>query len=464
MLSAWSTTRTPDHEEPVLRTYLRKATLPPMALAATVQARVPPKGHKSHANHLQTQPDGFRKLKNMYFLYHEFPSIGPSEFADRYVTSETAPEEHIDIQDFATGDRLSIPCGRMVSWTVMGLPADDVCRVHDYANYYPLRSLQRVMHVAFPQTAPFRFRDVQEPAESFDRDLIRYSIWTTRSRRLHKSSTTDIEGETLVTVVVQPPWILSSADLRSFAECPSLQNDDPYKRKFRSNERLWAKVWDICLTHKSRFFVVTNYTGWVFGAFSQGWTTGFVTGEQRAGQTGPTVLEALVYWLASAHGIEGAWRIPEIPERADYIGLESFAILPQPPKRPLSVLPSESSSESNDDAHSDAGSDSTIDAAEVAEMLLNESDGVYSDNTGGTLRTFPFEAIPTHERVAAWAQRMGQISVAQAAQMRPGSISLPDGSSPVFGMPEPSQCSSSVVLGRAELTSQGGWMVSGVRG
>ncbi|EMD30722.1 hypothetical protein CERSUDRAFT_120334 [Gelatoporia subvermispora B] len=398
----------------------------------------------------------------MCFLDSEFQLLGPSEFLDRHIVAAAAPEKLIDEMDRETGEFLTIPCGTMVTWSHDGPDAGDVKGVHSWVHYYPLRTLQCIMHRVFPQTKAYRFHDVQEPEDSFDKSLIRYSIWTMRSRAKHLSSLSDNFKETLLTVVVQPPWILSSADVRSFVACSSLMNDDPFKTKFRASERLWAKVWDACVAHRSRFFVVTNYNDWVFGAFSERWTRGFVTRVQRYDQDCTTVMEDLVYWLSSAHEFEGSWQIPEIPEQVDYAGLESFAILPPRARNELSVAPSESSWASAD-ALSDTGSDSTIEAQEVAEMLATES--VLSGASTRTVRTFPtLPTVSPYERVAEWARDSGQIPAWCAALLPPGSVTIPDPDTgvPVFGLPEPSQCSSSVMLDHADLRSQGGWLVGGV--
>ena len=34
--------------------------------------------------------------------------------------------------------------------------------------------------------------------------------------------------------------------------------------------RLWCKIYDVCSHKRTRWFVLTNYCGWVFGTFSEG--------------------------------------------------------------------------------------------------------------------------------------------------------------------------------------------------
>ncbi len=88
----------------------------------------------------------------------------------------------------------------------------------------------------------------------------------------------------------------------------------------RGHERLWSKVYDGCTHHHANFFVVTTYREWVFGAFSKGrsfdssvgshwltpllvehsqaWTSDIMPYDSR--DPDPTIVEHLVYWLASA--------------------------------------------------------------------------------------------------------------------------------------------------------------------
>ncbi|EMD38512.1 hypothetical protein CERSUDRAFT_49297, partial [Gelatoporia subvermispora B] len=183
-------------------------------------------------------------------------------------------------------------------------------RTHRWVNHYPIQTLQRLMHAVFPQSMDYRFSDLRRP--DLDEDIMKCSIWSRHRNSLSAPSTSAV-------VFVQPPWILSWGDFESFVRCSSVSSDkllntDPFKTTFSSDERLWAKIWDVSFQQKSRFFIVTTYWGWVWGAFSRAWTNGFVTRHCDFRESSPTILESSLYWLASAMELEGSWQVPEVSE------------------------------------------------------------------------------------------------------------------------------------------------------
>lgn len=103
-----------------------------------------------------------------------------------------------------------------------------------------------------------------------------------------------------------------------------------------------AQLWDICKQKNTRWFILTNYTDWVFGCFSRGqlsilrlvldinakflgWTRGFVTEVTTADAKNPTVLQCLLYWLTSSMdlpNVEGFYP-PEVCGEPEYAHEES---------------------------------------------------------------------------------------------------------------------------------------------
>jgi len=83
---------------------------------------------------------------------------------------------------------------------------------------------------------------------------------------------------------------------------------------FENKHRLWAKLWDGCDRSKCPFFVVSTYVGWVFGAFSSGWTTAFVSRVYPSDSMDPTIVLALTYWLSCAMGCPDGWSVPILEE------------------------------------------------------------------------------------------------------------------------------------------------------
>ena len=110
-------------------------------------------------------------------------------------------------------------------------------------------TLRRIMHMVDPETEDWTFRLNTQP--SHDAEIFRHFTWgpsNTNSRRL-------------VTVIVQPPWILSPRDLDLFVKCqgvsclthdlllsltyhqiPTYDTENPDPLKYRAKERLWANV------------------------------------------------------------------------------------------------------------------------------------------------------------------------------------------------------------------------------
>ncbi|KAJ7063273.1 hypothetical protein C8F01DRAFT_69063 [Mycena amicta] len=125
-------------------------------------------------------------------------------------------------------------------------------------------------------------------------------------------------GRRSIVVAFQPPWILSSADIHEFAKCrsfpPYVGVGHAYPTELDSKQRLWAKIWDTCVSNHTPWFVLTSYNHWVFGVFSSAWTAAFVSEVCEFSSFSPTVLEWLTFWVASAMRLKGWRRLPKVPE------------------------------------------------------------------------------------------------------------------------------------------------------
>lgn len=73
---------------------------------------------------------------------------------------------------------------------------------------YPLATVQRIMHVAFPETTEWGF---SEPFDDVDDHFFRGMTWHLVDNGILVEST--------VAVLVQPPWIVSYQDLEHFVSC-----------------------------------------------------------------------------------------------------------------------------------------------------------------------------------------------------------------------------------------------------
>lgn len=85
-----------------------------------------------------------------------------------------------------------------------------IVRVARWIAEFPLVTIQRVIHLCFPESEAWEFA---RGLTGVDADF-QYFEW--RNLRY------DLPGADIV-VAVQPPWVLSSQDLRSFTEISSVR-------------------------------------------------------------------------------------------------------------------------------------------------------------------------------------------------------------------------------------------------
>ncbi|KAJ8085760.1 hypothetical protein PM082_004578 [Marasmius tenuissimus] len=120
-----------------------------------------------------------------------------------------------------------------------------------------------------------------------------------------------------VLVVVVPPWEVNGQALKRFTLGRNFMNNilDTLPVNPRDNsDKLWAVLHDVCREH-GEFFIVTNYTHWVFGRFSDDWKVATVsdpvearTVELEGGNMnavhdcGANIVESLVYWIQLSRG------------------------------------------------------------------------------------------------------------------------------------------------------------------
>jgi len=84
------------------------------------------------------------------------------------------------------------------------------------------------------------------------------------------------------------------------------------RARFNDDQRIWGKIYDICVAKECPYFVVTNYYGWVFGVFSKGWSVARVGEVQAYAGSAPTILEHLLYWISSSMHEPGTYHRPEV--------------------------------------------------------------------------------------------------------------------------------------------------------
>ncbi|KAH7930997.1 hypothetical protein BV22DRAFT_21936 [Leucogyrophana mollusca] len=366
-----------------LRGYLKDAVLPEMKYTPDA----PPlslAGHKSHRNVLTVRNRPHRQLHGIYATQSLFDTLVNEWIKERIPTRSLG----ILDEDHETGRSLSIPSSRKFKTPQIPLPpVSNMERVSSWISHLPLQTAERTMHIIFPTTECWSF----EPSFEDDNDINIY-------REFRWSGTIDPEhpetSYSTITVACQPSWILSSEDLWQFTELRSLPSGDG---PLRGKERLWGKLWDSCVRNQSRFFVVTSYQDWVFGAFTIGWTSAFVSPVFNARSRDPTIVEALVYWISTSLGAPGCYKCPEIPEPVTNMSA-GFNIPEYPPGTEF-VTPADSLSSWSGKSEEPASS-----AGIHTVMPLDVSDRGISNEDPKTPTAFqkPRDPTQTRQRVQMW--------------------------------------------------------------
>ncbi|THH18141.1 hypothetical protein EW146_g2779 [Bondarzewia mesenterica] len=315
-----------------LRHYLSAATLPLMTFGTNAPA-IPSAHHKSHLNRLSTRPEKGRRLTSMFCFKQSDLNASIQRFMHANVTDTSL---HIDDEDLETAERLSISCRGYDISSALPMPTDDLDRFAAWCDSLPFQTIQRAMHLVYAESRPWC---MTKEKGDIDDDILRCFTWSRPPPR------TDIRGEpgmTSVVLVVQPPWVLSDRDLERFVECHSFPLfRDEWTRAMHSKERIWGKIYDMCIAKGCPWFVLSNYSGWVFGVFSKGWTRAFVTSVQSYNSTHPSVLSYLFFWISSSMEAPGAFAIPEVPE--PYLNTTLTSSKPDDDSSPIPVAASESS-------------------------------------------------------------------------------------------------------------------------
>ncbi|OBZ77091.1 hypothetical protein A0H81_03779 [Grifola frondosa] len=326
-----------------VRRYLASATLPSMRLGPAAPP-LPMEGHKTHLNTLAVKPESYRTLDTMHRLRYPVLSEYGLKFIDDHVSS-TPYEESL-----AHGEYINIPAPSFdIPLREPPLP-EDVFQVCKWVTYFALETIECILHLVLPETRRWSF-DLDKK-DDVDEELLRHVTWRFKTTLIQSVEDT---WRSSLTVIIQPPWILSRKELELFVSCSVLATNQSsaHDKDYESHERVWGKIWDTCVCKRSQWFVLTTYFGWVFGAFSREWTKAFVSDIISYDSTCPTVLECLFYWFASASEVPGGWTIPEVSELISDPALPDS--IPKSTDR-LQIAPSESDWDAKSDTRSVDGS------------------------------------------------------------------------------------------------------------
>ncbi|KAK7050968.1 hypothetical protein VNI00_005080 [Paramarasmius palmivorus] len=307
-----------------LQEYLCTAQIPEMKLDYDAPFPPPP-GHKSHLNDLAVRSESWRRLECIYTLNDYGISRVISSWVREYIPNE--PLENLEDRDPISGERLAVPCPTAAKFEIPFIAErrpKDIHRIINWLDNFPLMTVQRTIHLLQPDLRHWEFRLCSEASSARDREHFQHFLWSLPSEILETLQQPGLAQAQRKSVVValQPPWVLSPQDIKQFASCQSFPQHRLPGHMFtinplKSEERLWAKLWDLCVTQGTPWFVLTSYNQWVFGMFSEGWTNALVTGVYEWNSSSPTIIECLTFWLASAMGIATNLQYPKVPEPAN---------------------------------------------------------------------------------------------------------------------------------------------------
>ncbi|KAH7916061.1 hypothetical protein BJ138DRAFT_1076251 [Hygrophoropsis aurantiaca] len=288
-----------------LRHYIRNAHLPEMRMAHTAFSNPPDLL-------LSTQPSRCRNFMDVYtlnsFKFNKYVAV----WSEKHIPNASLGVGDIDK---LTGEYFSIPCLPQISVPLLPLlRPDNIDGLLMWMSHYPVETVRRALHILYPETDSWNFIPDNGGA---DRAIFRSLSWSQNAKdtglTLRRSS---------INIYIQPPWVLSTADLEDFSTSQSVR---PQLHVFSSEwpginpvypsqgqQQLWDKIWDMCISKDSPWFMISTYSHWVFGVFSAGWTTAFVSPVYSWDSQDPSILELLLFWFISSMGLPGGWQIPEI--------------------------------------------------------------------------------------------------------------------------------------------------------
>ncbi|KAF8198689.1 hypothetical protein K438DRAFT_2016154 [Mycena galopus ATCC 62051] len=304
-----------------LRTYFRKAILPEMVRDSNAP-KMPPPGQCSHHVNIQVAPEHWRQLLEIRTVEAAW-GISLEAMAVSWIDNKI-PKQSLAAEDLdsETGECFTVPCGPTFNIPPhIGRRPTDIMRVVPWIDYLPLMTVQRTLHLLFPQdTAKWNFSLVVNDDER-ERKLFRHFLWS-------YSGPGKPMVFTRLAISLATIWSLHSSRRGSFLNKTSLSFASAERRvlfppfsptdgnstALEAKERLWAKIWDTCVTAKTRWFVLTSYNHWVFGTFSEAWTIGFVSDVYCFDACAPSILELLMFWVVCAMRLPG-WRdTPKVRE------------------------------------------------------------------------------------------------------------------------------------------------------
>ncbi|KAL0580954.1 hypothetical protein V5O48_001046 [Marasmius crinis-equi] len=366
-----------------LRDYVHEAILPKMVPHASAPP-MPPPNHKSHLNNLRVRAESWRRLQCMYSFGYDIDQIISQYNAacppGADINVPRLPLEEDD-EDPSSGVCLSVPCPNAARFEIplqREARPDNISRLFKWIDTFPLATVQRIMHLINPERQRWRFYASEDCTLSGDRKIFQHFLWSlpeddfTSAGPEDQRLVEDAQGRQVV-VAFQPPWILSPQDMKEFVGCRSFPTFRApghfYPTELNSEERVWAKLWDLCVTRNTHWFVLTSYDQWVFGVFSDRWTSAYTTPIYESNASFPTIIETLAFWTASAMGIHNLFPYPKVPEPVHL------------PPLPQHIDEADVGDAAISESAWSAGDSDTVISAQVRDLTPNPSEDGLSDET-----------------------------------------------------------------------------------
>ncbi|KIJ49272.1 hypothetical protein M422DRAFT_45172 [Sphaerobolus stellatus SS14] len=325
-----------------LRHYLREAILAGMYLH-----RNAPQIDESHNVNqhfpLSIQPDSRLRLRYIIRYKGEVMNKRVLQFCEKYIPDTSIVNAETK--------------GTLVRAAYIGVPAHSFPRivpptVEPVLNMdnlirwmmVPLLAAERIMTLVWPEeTKGYACMTVSREKLSrlaTDRDIgLCRPIWWQKMRSQGQDEDDDENFESTCKLVVLSvlPWVLKPSDMQEFVrQGPFPIVEDPLAPPtYTRPQKVWAKICEHCMAKKCQFFIVSVYQGWVFGTFTDGFTKAVISHVIRYTDRNPSVMQWIVYWMASAIKLEGSYaRTPRHHENTDfrdpYKVTEVFQFTPKP--------------------------------------------------------------------------------------------------------------------------------------
>ncbi|KAF8198733.1 hypothetical protein K438DRAFT_693195 [Mycena galopus ATCC 62051] len=217
--------------------------------------KMPPPGQCSYHVNIQVVPEHWRQLleiRTVEAAWRISLEAMAGFWIDNKILTQSLAAEDFDSE---TGECFTVPCGPMFNIPPhIGRRPTDIMRVFPWIDYLHLMTVQRTLHLLFPQdTAKCGLTRALENQWSFPRFGISLVTFGRCIAAAVDPFKTSLSFATVEWRVLFPPFSLT----------------DGNSTALEAKEPLWAKIWDTCVTAKTRWFVLTSYNHWVFGTFSE---------------------------------------------------------------------------------------------------------------------------------------------------------------------------------------------------